>query len=155
MAEGRPDAPRYLRKQDAPAADERSTVDVSELLGRLSERTEELAEAQVKQKAAEADLRRKSRQVTAQRKAHDETSRRFETDLRELEQERDHALAERHELEAEISREMEARVALEAELEQTQGRVDELQRRLQIAWAELKKTDAEPEERRWWNRRGS
>ena len=133
MPDMRPDAPRYLREQDAPEpdADARSTVDVTELLSRLSERTEELAEAKVKQKAAEADLRRKSRQLSTQRKAHDETSERLETDRRELEQERDQVVAERRELEAEVARELEARAELEAELEETQERVAALQRRLQ------------------------
>ena len=155
MPDMRPDAPRYLREQAAPAADERSTVDVKELLTKLSERTEEVAEAQVKQKAAEADLRRMTRQLSAQRKAHDETSQRLETDRRELEEERDTVAAERRELEAEVARELEARAALEAELEETQERVTALQHRLQIAWTELQRTEAEPEQRRWWDRRGS
>ena len=155
MPEMRPDAPRYLRGQDAPAADARSSVDVTELLGRLSDRTEELAEARVRQKAAEADLKRTSRQVSTQRKAHTETTRRLETDHRELEEERDQVVAERRELEAEVAREMEARAALEAELEETQERVAAVQRRLQAAWAEVQQTEPEPEERRWWNRRGS
>jgi chromosome segregation ATPase len=155
MPDMRPEAPRYLREQDAPDADARSKVDVTELLSRLTERTEELAEARVKQKAAEADLRRTTRQLTAQRKAHGETSEQLETDRRELEEERDQVVAERRELEAEVAREMDARAALEAELEQEQERVHALQRRLQVAWAELQQAEPEPEERRWWNRRGS
>ena len=157
MPDRRPDAPRYLREQDAPEpdADARSNVDVTELLSRLAERTEELAEARVKQKAAESDLRRKAREVSAQRKAHAETSQRLETDRRELEQERDQVVAERRELEAEIARELDARAGVEAELEETQERLTALQRRLQAAWAQLQRSEAEPEDRRWWNRRGS
>jgi chromosome segregation ATPase len=157
MPDRRPDAPRYLREQDAPEsdADARSTVDVTELLSRLAERTEELAEARVKQKAAEADLRRKSREVSAKRKARAETSERLETDRRELEVERDQVVAERRELEAEVARELDARAELEAELEETQERVAALQRRLQAAWTQLQRSDVEPEDRRWWNRRES
>ena len=151
----RPDAPRYLREQAAPDGGGRSRVDVSELLGRLSERTEELAEAKVTQKAAETDLRRTTRELSTQRKAHSETSQRLETDRRELEEERDQVVTERRELEAEVARELEARAALEAELEQTQERVADLQRRLQSAWADLQQTEPEPEDRRWWSKRGS
>jgi chromosome segregation ATPase len=155
MPDPRRDAPRYLRQQDAPDADARSRVDATELLSKLSERTEELAEARVTQKAAEADLRRVTRQVSAQRKEHAETSERLETDRRELEEERDQVVAERRELEAEVARELEARAALEGELEQTQERVDALQRRLKVAWAERQQAEPEPDEPRWWQRRGS
>ena len=155
MPDGRPNAPRYLRAQDAPDADSQSKVDVTELLSRLTERSEELGEARVQQKAAAADLRRTSRQLSAQRKAHAETRERLETDRRELEEERHRVVAERRELEAEVAREMEARAELEGELEETQERIAALQRRLQAAWGELQQTDPEPEDRRWWNRRGS
>ena len=64
-------------------------------------------------------------------------------------------MAERRELEADVARELEARAELEADLEETQERIATLQRRLQAAWTELQQTDAEPEDRRWWNRRGS
>ena len=95
MPDMRPDAPRYLREQAAPDAGGRSRVDVSELLGRLSKRTEELAEAKVTQKAAENNLRRTTRELSTQRKAHDETSQRLEIDRRELEEERDQVVTER------------------------------------------------------------
>jgi chromosome segregation ATPase len=155
MADTRPDVPRYLREEDAPGADTTASVDVTKLLARLGEQTEELAEARVRQKHAEANLKRKTREMTAERKAHRETRERLETDCAELEAECQQAGAECRQLKALLARERKARSAAEADLKRVQDRVGSLQHQLQIAWARLKQDGTETEQRPWWSRLGS
>jgi chromosome segregation ATPase len=155
MPETRPDAPRYLRKREGRAADSAAAVDVTDLLSRLAEQTEELAEARVRQKHAEADLERKTREMDAERKAHLETRRQLETDCRELEAEANEVTAECRELEAEVARERKTRTQTEADLKRTQDRVAALQHQLQVAWAQLEHGGSEAEQRPWWGRLGS
>ena len=155
MTDTRPDAPRYLHERDASAADARATVDLADLLSRLAERTEELAEARVSQKHAEADLKQKTREWVMERKAHREARRQLETDCRELETECTQIGTERRELEAEVEQEREARAAVEADLKRMQDRVASLQHQLKIAWGQLHRGGTEAEQRPWWNRLGS
>jgi chromosome segregation ATPase len=155
MADTRPDVPRYLREGDTPSADTTASVDVTELLARLGERTEELAEARVRQKHAEANLKRKTREMAAERKALSETRDRLETDCAELEAECQEAGAECRQLKALLAREQKARSAAEADLKRVQDRVASLQHQLQIAWARLKQDGTETEQRPWWSRLGS
>jgi chromosome segregation ATPase len=155
MTDTRPDAPRYLHERDASAADATATVDLADLLSRLAERTEELAEARVSQKHAEATLKQKTREWDKERKAHREARRQLETDCRELETESTQIRTERGELEAEVEREREARTAAEADLKRMQERVGSLQHQLKIAWAQLQQGGPEAEQRPWWSRLGS
>jgi chromosome segregation ATPase len=156
MPDARPDAPRYLHDPGTPTADTSAAVDVSELLARLAQRTEELAEAKVEQKQVEAELKRRSRQVTAERKAHNETRQRLEGDCQALEAECDLLSAESRELEAEVAQERNARAAAEADLTRVQDRTAALQQKLKFAWAELRQSETEAAEQLpWWRRRGS
>jgi chromosome segregation ATPase len=155
MPETQPDGPRYLRDGDASQAGTTASVDVTDLLGRLGEQTEELAEARVRQKHAEAELKRKAREMSAQRKAHNEKVKRLESDCAELEAECNQAAAESRELKALLARERRARSAAEADLKRVQERVASLQHQLQIAWTRLKEDEAGTERRPWWNRLGS
>jgi chromosome segregation ATPase len=155
MAEPQPDAPRYLREGDAPKGGTTASVDVTDLLGKLGERTEELAEARVRQKHAEAEVKRKTREISAQRKAHGETVKRLEADCAELEAECNQAVAESQQLKTLLARERRARGAAEAELKRVQERVASLQHQLQIAWARLKEDESGAERRPWWGRLGS
>jgi chromosome segregation ATPase len=156
MADARPDGPRYLRDPDTPVTDTTAAVDVSELLARLAERTEELAEATVRQKHAEADLRRRTREVTAERKAHNETRQRLENDCQALGTECDLLSAERRGLEAEVARERNARTTVEADLKRVQDRIGSLQHKLKGAWGELRQRETEvAEQPSWWKRLGS
>jgi hypothetical protein len=158
------DAPRYLHDRDTPtvhdrdtpAGDNKAAVDVTELLARLTELTEELAEARVQQKHAEADLKRRTREVAAERKAHNTTRQRLEDDCQALEAECDLLSAESHGLEAGVSEERNARTAVEADLKRVHDRTAVLQHKLKIAWAELKQSEAEAAEPLpWWRRLGS
>jgi chromosome segregation ATPase len=152
MPETRPDGPRYLRERDAPTGDSSATVDVTDLLARLAECTEELAEARVRQKHAEATLKRTTREMDAERKAHTETRQQLETDCRELEAECNEVTAECRDLEAEVARERKARSAVQADLKRAQDRIAALQHQLQIAWAQLQQGRSEAEQRPWWGR---
>jgi chromosome segregation ATPase len=142
MSETRPDAPRYLREQDAPPAENAASVNVTDLLARFAEQAEELAEAKVRQENAEAALRKATREMNKERKAHSEAQTKLETDCSELE--------------AEVVRERSARTAAQAELTRVQDRVASLQQQLQIARARLQQGGAEAEQQRpWWSRLGS
>jgi septal ring factor EnvC (AmiA/AmiB activator) len=154
MADKRPDARRYLREQGTAAGDTTATVDVTELLTRLAERTEELAEARARQKHAEARLKRKRREIYKERKIHEETLEQLETDCRELEQKCHQAAAEYRELEGQADRERKARATVEADLKRAQQRAAAVQHRLQIARAQLEEGDREAERRPWWERSG-
>jgi hypothetical protein len=125
-----------------------------DLLARLADRTEELAEARVRQKHAEADLNRKTRELASERKARGHARKPLETDRRELEAEYREVSAECRDLEAEIGRERNARTADEAELKRVQYRVAALQQQLQFAWAQLQER-TEGAQRSWWSRLGS
>ena len=155
MPEPQPEAPRYLREGDAPKGDTTASVDVTDLLEKLSERTEELAEARVRQKHAEAELKRKTREIGTRSKAHNETVKRLEADCAELEAECNQATAASQELKTLLARERKARSAAEAELKRVKERAASLQHQLQIAWAQLKEDESGTERRPWWNRLGS
>ena len=155
MPETRPDTPRIVHERDAPTADTTATIDVADLLTRLADRTEELAEAKVRQKHAEANLKKKTREVDSERKAHSETRGQLEADCRELEAECHQVAAQCRELEAEVARERNARTAVEVDLRRAQHRVTALQHQLQIARAELPQGRTEGGQRLWWSRLGS
>jgi chromosome segregation ATPase len=155
MPETRRDGPRFLYEKGAPNADPPGTMDVMDLLTRLAERTEELAEARVRQKHAEADLKGKTRELASERKARDQARKQLETDRRELEAEYREVAAECRDLEAELARERKARTADGAELKRVQYRVAALQQQLQIAWAQLQESGTEGAQRSWWSRLGS
>jgi chromosome segregation ATPase len=156
MADARPDTPRYLRDSDTPVTDKTAAVDVSELLARLAARTEELAEARVRQKHAQAELKRRTREVTAERKAHSETRQRLENDCQALGTECDLLSAERRGLETEVARERSARSSVEADLKRVQDRIGSLQGKLKSAWSELRQREIEvAEQPSWWRRMGS
>lgn len=153
MPEARPDAPRYLHERGAPTADTTAAVDVSELLARLAQRTEELAEAKVEQKHAEAELRKRSRQVTSERKAHKEMRERLEGDCQTLESECELLLAESRELEIEVAREQDARTSVEGDLKRAEDLTAALQDKLKIVWAQLRRSETETLEPLPWRRR--
>jgi chromosome segregation ATPase len=155
MSEAQPDAPRYLREGSAHTADNTAIVDVTDLLARLAERTEELAEARVRQKHAEAGLKRKTQEMDAERKAHREMRQRLETDCRDLKAECDQVSAECGELKAQVARERRGRLAAEVDLRRAKERVASLEHQLQIAWAQLQQDAVESERRPWWSRLGS
>jgi chromosome segregation ATPase len=149
MAEARRDRPRVLHEREAPAPERSATVDVIDLLSRLADRTEELAEARVRQKHAETKLKSQLREVEAERTAHAKTREELETDCRELEAECHQVAGECRELETQIARERDARAAAEAELRRTQERVKALQHQLQIVWAQLPQGATEVQQARW------
>jgi chromosome segregation ATPase len=151
MPEKRQNGPRFPYERDVPPTDPAGTIDVWELLARLGDRTEELAEARVRQKHAEADLKRKTREVASERKARGLARKQLEADRRELEAESRKVEAECRDLEAELARERKARAADDAEL----NRVAALQQQLQIAWAQLQGSGTEGAQRSWWSRLGS
>jgi chromosome segregation ATPase len=153
MPDARPDAPRYLHERGTPKADTTAAVDVSELLARLAERTEELAEARVEEKHAEAELRRRSRQVTSERKAHNEMRERLENDCQALESECELLLAESRELEIEAAREQDARTTVEGDLKRAEDLSAALQDKLKIVWAQLRESETESIEPPPWRRR--
>jgi chromosome segregation ATPase len=174
MPETRPDGPRFLHETDPSKADTTATVDVMDVLARLADRTEELAEAKVRQKHAEATLRRKTREMNTERKAHREACKRLEADCRDLGAEFGQVAAQCRELEAEIARERKARTALEVDLKRAQRGVAALQHHLQVAWAQLQQDRSaalqhelqgawaqlqpgrtEGGQRSWWSRLGS
>jgi chromosome segregation ATPase len=155
MPDTRPDAPRHLRERNASTADATATVDVTELLTRLAERTEELAEVKVRQKHAEASLKTKTRELDTEREAHGETLRQLEAECREREEECNRVAAEYRELEAQVAREREASAAVQTDLQRAQDRVAALQHQLQVAWSQLRQGGSEAEERPWWGRSGS
>jgi chromosome segregation ATPase len=151
MAEARQDGPRFLYERDAATADITASVDVADLLTRLAEQTEALAEARVRQKHAEAELKRKSREMDAERKAHSQTRQQLETDCRELEAECNEVTAECRDLQAVAAGERKARAGVEAELKRAEDRAAALQ----VAWAQLQQGGSQAEQRPWWARLGS
>jgi chromosome segregation ATPase len=155
MPDTRPDAPRHLRERNASPADAMATVDITELLKRLAERTEELAEARVRQKHAEAKLKKKTRELDAEREAHGETMRQLEADCRECAEECNQVAAEYRELEAQAAREREARAAVQTDLKRAQDRVAALEHQLQVAWAQLQHGETKSGKGPWWDRSGS
>jgi chromosome segregation ATPase len=155
MPEARQDGPRFLYERDAPQTDPAEAMDAMELLARLADRTEELAEARVRQKHAEADLKRKTRELASERKARAHAHKQLEADRRELEAEFREVEAECRDLEAEIARGRKGRTADEAELKRVQHRVAALQQQLQVAWAQLQESGTEGAQRSWWSRLGS
>jgi chromosome segregation ATPase len=155
MAEARQDGPRFLYERDAATTDVTASVDVADLLTRLAEQTEALAEARVRQKYAEAALKRKTREMEEERKAHSQTRQRLETDCRELEAECNEVTAECRDLQAEAARERKARAVVEADLKRAQDEVAALQHQAKVAWAQLQQGGSQAEHRPWWARLGS
>jgi chromosome segregation ATPase len=149
MAEMPQDRPRLLHKRDATSPETSATVDVTDLLARLADRTEELAQAKVRQEYAEADLKRKTREMAAEREAHSERHRQLEADCEQLEAECQQVEAECRELEAEVSRQREARAAVEADLKRAHQRVAGLQHQLQIVSAQLREDNKAGPQPRW------
>jgi chromosome segregation ATPase len=149
MPEMRQDRPQLVGKRDAPSPDTTATVDVTDLLARLADRTEELAQAKVRQEHAEAELERKTREMAAERKTHSETHSQLEADCQQLETECQEVSAECRELQAEVARQREARTAVEADLKRAQQRVAGLQHQLQIVSAQLRGDKREGPSRRW------
>jgi chromosome segregation ATPase len=143
VPEARPNPPPYLHKRGTPTADTTAAVDVSELLARLAERTEELAEAKVEQKHAEAELRKRSRQLTTERKAHNDLREPLESDCEALESECELLLAESRELEAEVAREEEARTTAEVDLKRAEHMTATLEEKLKTVWAQLRQSETE------------
>lgn len=141
MPDARPNPPPYLHKRGTPTADTTAAVDVGELLARLAQRTEELAEAKVEQKHAEAELKRRSRQVTTERKAHNEERQGLEGECQTLESECELLFAESHELEAEVAREREAVTAAEVNLKRAEDLSAALQDKLKILWDQLRQSE--------------
>jgi chromosome segregation ATPase len=154
MPDTRPDGPRYLRKQAAAAGETTATVDVTELLTRLAERTEELAEAKARQKRAEASLKKKKRELHKEREAQDEALRQLEADCSEGEKECHQAEAQFQKLEAQVRRERRARASVEADLKRAQERAAALHQQLQVAWAQLEQGGSGDKRRPWWDRFG-
>lgn len=164
MPDPAPDTPRYLHDRaastvpdrDTPTADTKAAVDTSELLARLAELTEELAEARVQKKHAEAEKEKRTREVATERKAHNTARQRLEDECQALEAECDLLSAESQALEAAVAEEQKARTAVEADLKRAQDRTAVLQRKLKVAWAELRQSETEGAEKLpWWRRRGS
>jgi chromosome segregation ATPase len=156
MAQARPDAPRDLHDREVPTAETTVAVDVTELLARLAERTEELAEAQVNRKHAEAQLEKRTREVNTERKAHNDTSRRLEDDCGALEVECEVLSVEGRDLEAAVVQERDARIAVEADLKRAQDRNAALKRNLKIARGQLQQRETEAAEQLpRWRRLGS
>jgi chromosome segregation ATPase len=156
MAEARPDPPRYLHDREVPTAETTVAVDVTELLARLAERTEELAEAKVNRKHAEAQLEKTTREVNTERKAHNETRQRLEDDCGPLEVECELLSVEGSELEAAVVQERDARTAVEADLKRAQDRNAAFERNLKIARGQLQQRETEAAEQLpRWRRRGS
>jgi chromosome segregation ATPase len=154
MGEVRQAPPRYLHDHEVPTAE--TTVDVSELLARLAERTEELAEAKVNQKHAEAQLEKRTREVDTERKAHNETRQRLEDDCGVLEVECALLSVEGHDLEAAVVEERIVRTAVEADLKRAQDRNAALKRSLKIARGQLQQRETEAAEQLpRWRRLGS
>lgn len=143
MPDARPNPPPYLHKRGTPTADTTAAVDVSELLAKLAQRTEELAEAKVEQKQAEAELRKRSRQVTTERKAHKELREPLEVDCQALESECELLLVESRELEVEVAREQDARTAVEADLKRAEHLTATLEDKLKMVWAQLRQSENE------------
>jgi chromosome segregation ATPase len=156
MAEVRPDPPRHLHDHEGPTADTTVAVDVTELLTRLAERTEELAEAQVNRKRAKSQLEKRTREVNTERKAHTETRQRLEEYCGALEVECELLSVDGRKLEAAVAQERDARTAVEADLKRAQDRNSELERALKIARGQLQQRDAEAAEQLpRWKRLGS
>ncbi len=141
MPDARPNPPPYLHKRGTPTADTTAAVDVGELLARLAQRTEELAEAKVEQKHAEAELKRRSRQVTTERKAHKEMREPLEADCQALESECELLLVESRELEVEVAREQDARTAVEVDLKRAEHLTAALEDKLKTVWAQLRQPE--------------
>ena len=154
MPEARQDGPRFLYEREASQPDSAGAMDAMELLARLADRTEELAEAKVRQKHAEADLKSKTREAASERKARAQARKQLEADRRELEAEYREVEGECRDLEAEIARERKTRTALEAELTRARHRVAALQHQLQVVWARLQQDKPEGPQS-WWRRFGS
>lgn len=141
MPDARPNPPPYLHKRGTPTADTTAAVDVGELLARLAQRTEELAEAKVEQKHAEAELKKRSRQVTTERKAHKEMREPLEADCQALESECELLLVESRELEDEVAREQDARTAVEVDLKRAEHLTGALEDKLKTVWAQLRQSE--------------
>ena len=150
MMDTAPDTPRYLHDgdtqavpdRDSPAAETTAAVDVSELLARVAEQTEQLAEAKVEHKHAEAQLKKRTREVNAERKAHKATRERLEEDSQTLLDECDRLAAESRALEAEVARERNALTAVEEDLKRVQDRTVALEEKLKIASAQRRQNEA-------------
>lgn len=156
MAEARPDPPRYLHDREVPTAETTVAVDVTELLARLAERTEELAEAKVNRKHAEAQLEKRTREVNTERKAHNETRQRLEDDCGALEVECELLSVEGRDLEAAVVQELDVRTAVEADLKRAQDRNAALERNLKIARGQLQQRETEAAKQLpRWRRLGS
>lgn len=143
MPDARPNPPPYLHQRGTPTADTTAAVDAGELLARLAQRTEELAEAKVEQKHAEAELKKRSRQVTTERKAHNDMREPLESDCQALESECELLLAESRELEVEVAREQDARTAVEVDLKRAEHLTATLEDKLKMVWAQLRQSENE------------
>jgi chromosome segregation ATPase len=149
MAEMPQDRPQLLHTRGSPSPGTTATVDVTDLLARLADRTEELAQAKVRQEHAEADLKRKTREMAAEREAHSETRSQLEADCQQLEAECQQVEAECRELESEVARQREARVAVEADLKRAQQRIAALQHQLQAVSVQLREENRAAPQSRW------
>lgn len=150
MAERR-EGPRILHEPDPQPADANASVDVSDLLARLADRTAELAEAKVQQKNAEAKLKTKAGELESERKAHKQGVRQLEADCRELETECEQVAAACSELEAVLEGQRSARDASETELKRARKRGAALQHQLRVVQGQLgqDKPQGPPP---WWRR---
>jgi chromosome segregation ATPase len=156
MTDMRPDAPRYLHDRDTPAPETKAAVDVTELLARLAQRTEELAEAKAQQKHADSELRKRKREVTSERKAHNEARQLLKMDCQALESDCDRLAEGARALELEVAQVRDGRNAVEADLKRVQDLTAALQQKLKIARAELRQIETEAAEQLpWWKRLGS
>jgi septal ring factor EnvC (AmiA/AmiB activator) len=152
MAERR-DGPRILHDPDRPSGDANASVDVGDLLAKLSEQTAELAEARVKQEQAEAKLKKKAGELESEQAAHDEVVQRLEADCRELEAECQEVAAACGELEAVLAGQRTAHAATEADLKGAKERGAALHHQLRVVQAQQgqDKPQGPPP---WWRRFG-
>jgi len=156
MAEARPDPPRHLHDREVPTAETTVAVDVTELMARLAERTEELAEARVNRKRAKSQLEKRTREVNTERKAHDETRQRLEEHCAALEVECELLSVDGRKLDAAVVQERDARTAVEADVKRAQDRNAALERTLRIARGQLQQRETEAAEQLpRWRRLGS
>jgi chromosome segregation ATPase len=146
MAEARPDPPRALHDGEVLTAETTVAVNVTELLARVAQRTEELAEAKVNRKHAEAQLEQRTREVDTERKAHNDTRQRLEDHCGPLEVECELLSVEGGELEAAVVQERDARAAVEADLKRAQDRNAALERNLKMARGQLQQRETEAAE---------
>lgn len=149
MAERR-DGPRILHEPDPPP-DANASVDVDDLLAKLSDQTAELAEAKVKQKQAEAKLKTKADELESERAAHEQTVQRLEADCRELEAECQEVAAACGELEAVLAGQRNARATTETELKRAKERSAALHHQLRVVQAQQGQ-DTQQGPPPWWRR---